>query len=107
MDDQRIIIRSLRTPIVAPESPGQFRARIIELRFLPVFAVIETDFDAADPTIATERDTGDANAVARHGDVECRFMIRLIETRTRWDDEVRAPPLCLVKACGIPVSDLD
>jgi len=34
-------------------------------------------------------------------------MIRLIETRARWDDEVRAPPLRLVKTVAFASGNLD
>src|SRR5437763_16269869 len=102
-----MIPRRCRTPVVTPERPGQFRPGIIELRILPCFAVIEADLDARYAAIAAERDAAHRDSTRRDRALKSRFMVRLIDPRSRRHDEVRAPALFLVKPERAFFRDLD
>src|SRR5204862_6199613 len=97
-DDEPVIARRAGPPIITPQRPGQFRSGIIELRFLPVFTVIDADFDPRYPAIAAERHAADRNSFRRYRAGESRFVVGLIEARARRHNEIRAPALFLVKA---------
>src|SRR5207237_3757448 len=84
-----------------------FRSGIIDLRFIPTFAVVRTEFHSGNSTIAAESDTFDRNAFGRISYLNPRLVIRNVDTRSRRDDEIWAPALRLVKTFRIPLGNFD
>src|SRR4029077_18517203 len=69
----------------------------IDLRLVPTFAVVRTEFHPGNSAIAPESDAFDWNALRRISYLNPRLAIRNVDARSRRDNEIWPPALGLVK----------
>src|SRR5437879_10990136 len=79
----------------------------MDLRLIPTFAIIRTEFHSGNSTVAAESDAFDRKALRRISYPNPQLVIRNVDPRSRRDDEIWAPALRLVKTFRVRLGNFD
>ena len=79
----------------------------MDLRLIPTFAIIRTEFHSGNSTVAGESDAFDRKALRRISYPNPQLVIRNVDPRSRRDDEIWPPALCFVKTFRLRLGNFD